>query len=247
MLEEESEQEVDLAKVDNKYTMIDNLTEDKVIDGQKFVLMSYVSPEGLMNCNIRGVKIRGVFNTEDEARKKSEELRKVDKYFDIFIGEVGKWLPWDPDPMSIQEAKYGNKKLNTIMKKVHDMNCNNLNELVGRKKEEIDNSKITHKERVAQSIKDSASVVTSATVSENASASANTLNMDEPELELKAKPKQKQVFNTRQEKLRNILEERRATRQANSSASASAVEELETDKLKNNLDKMKSLYNDLKE
>ena len=61
----------------NKYTTIDNLTEDTVIEGQKYVLMSYVSPEGLMNCKIRGVKVRGVFNNMEEAKKKIRRIEKT--------------------------------------------------------------------------------------------------------------------------------------------------------------------------
>jgi len=139
----------------NKYTKVDNLDEDPQISGQRFVLISFISPEGTMNCKVRGVKVRGVYETEGEARRAADKIRKKDKYFDVFVGEVGKWLPWDPDPMSIKEAKYGNKKLDKIMKKVHEQNTEDLNELVGRRKEILQNSKKTHKQRVADSIKSS--------------------------------------------------------------------------------------------
>ncbi|NCA21838.1 MAG: hypothetical protein EBS86_11970, partial [Crocinitomicaceae bacterium] len=137
----------------SRYTEIDHLDEDPPIPGQRFVLISFVSPEGVMNCNIRGVKVRGVYETEVEARRAADKLRKKDKFFDVFVGEIGKWLPWDPDPMKIKEAKYGNKKLDRMMKKVHEQNNNSLNELVGRTKDIINDSKKTHKQRVSESIK----------------------------------------------------------------------------------------------
>ena len=137
----------------NKYTEVDNLLDDPAIQGQRFVLISFISPEGIMNCKIRGVKIRGVYETEIAAREAADKLRKTDKYFDVFIGDMGKWLAWDPDPMSIKDAKYANKKQDEIMKSVHQQNNDNLNELVGRRKAIIDAGKKTHKQRVAESIK----------------------------------------------------------------------------------------------
>jgi hypothetical protein len=139
----------------SKYTVVDNLDEDEPIPGQLWCLMSFISPEGVMNCTIRGVKVRGVYGTKQEAEKAAEKIRKKDKYFDVFVGEVGKWLAWDPDPMTIKDARYGNKKLNKVMKAVHEQNNKKLNELVGRKKDTINQSKKTHKQRVSSSIKNS--------------------------------------------------------------------------------------------
>ena len=75
---------------------IDYLTEDKPIVNQKFVCLSFLSPEGISNCKIRGLKIRGVYDTYEDATKEAKELRDMDKHFHVFVGEVGKWLPWDP-------------------------------------------------------------------------------------------------------------------------------------------------------
>jgi hypothetical protein len=33
------------------------------------------------------------------------------------VGEVGKWLPWDPEPSQVGEQEYAEEKLNTLMKK----------------------------------------------------------------------------------------------------------------------------------
>ena len=49
---------------------IDHLKEDEPIPGQKFVCLSFVSPEGIRNCSVRGVKVRGVFSTYDEAKER---------------------------------------------------------------------------------------------------------------------------------------------------------------------------------
>lgn len=66
---------------------------------------------------MRGVKVRGVYSTPKEAEMRGKKLQQNDKYFNIFIGEVGKWLPWDPAPHKVQEQEYAEDQLNTLMKK----------------------------------------------------------------------------------------------------------------------------------
>lgn len=96
---------------------IDFLKEDPVVPNQKYVLLSFLSPEGIRNCKVRGLKVRGVFDDFESAKKYSETLRStVESDFHIFIGEVGKWLPWDPEPSDVNEENYAEKELNNLMK-----------------------------------------------------------------------------------------------------------------------------------
>jgi hypothetical protein len=67
--------------------------------------------------SMRGLKIRGVFGNTKEAELKAKKLQTKDKYHNILIGEVGKWLPWDPNPHQIAEQEYAQDQLNTLMKK----------------------------------------------------------------------------------------------------------------------------------
>lgn len=66
---------------------------------------------------MRGVKVRGVFSNPKEAEIKAKKLQSKDKYHNIFMGEVGKWTPWDPNPNEIQDQEYNNEQLNALMKK----------------------------------------------------------------------------------------------------------------------------------
>lgn len=66
---------------------------------------------------IRGIKIRGVYSTTKEAEVRSKKLQRSDPLHNIFIGEVGKWLPWDPSPHQIAEQEYAEDQLNQLMKK----------------------------------------------------------------------------------------------------------------------------------
>jgi hypothetical protein len=67
--------------------------------------------------SMRGVKIRGVFNNTKEAEIKAKKLQNKDKYHNIFMAEVGKWTPWDPNPHEVHDQDYNNEQLNTLMKK----------------------------------------------------------------------------------------------------------------------------------
>ena len=66
--------------------------------------------------SVRGVKIRGVYNTYEEATRRAETLQKLDRSFHVFVGQVGYWLPWDPNADNIQEQEYLEKELNELMK-----------------------------------------------------------------------------------------------------------------------------------
>jgi hypothetical protein len=66
---------------------------------------------------VRGLKVRGVYGNAKEAELKSKKLQTKDKYHNIFIGEVGKWLPWDPKAHEVKEQEYAQDQLNTLMRK----------------------------------------------------------------------------------------------------------------------------------
>ena len=67
--------------------------------------------------SVRGVKIRGVYDTPQEANNKAKELQRRDRSFHIFVGQVGSWLPWDPCADRVTNEEYLEDDLNTMMKK----------------------------------------------------------------------------------------------------------------------------------
>jgi hypothetical protein len=69
---------------------------------------------------IRGVKVRGVYDTYREAQLRAEELRINDRNFNVYIGQVGYWLPWDPNPLSIKDQEFQESELNTLVKKYNE-------------------------------------------------------------------------------------------------------------------------------
>jgi hypothetical protein len=84
---------------------------------------------------IRGLKVRGVFDTIEEAKNRSEFLKKIDNKFDIFIGEVGCWCPWSPNPNDLQNQEYTESQLNTLMKKYKE-NMESKDALFEQRKQE---------------------------------------------------------------------------------------------------------------
>lgn len=66
--------------------------------------------------SMRGIKVRGVFDTIEEARNRSEFLKRFDDKFNIYIAQVGCWCPWSPNPDSLENQEYSETQLNTLMK-----------------------------------------------------------------------------------------------------------------------------------
>jgi len=112
----------------------DYLNEDPVLEGQKYVCISFLTPSQEDQSTMTGIKVRGVFEDYEDACKRAKELQEMDQAFGVFVGEVGKWLPFDPEPESkfVKGSEYANDELNEIMK----------NYLVNQEK-----SKIFHEKR----------------------------------------------------------------------------------------------------
>lgn len=64
--------------------------------------------------SVRGLKIRGVFPTQDEAELKCKKLRESDPNHDILVGPVGIWLPWDPDAYKTGRIEFMEDELNQL-------------------------------------------------------------------------------------------------------------------------------------
>ena len=65
---------------------------------------------------IHGLKVRGVYSTHEQATARAKALHKTDPYFNVFVADVGEWLPWDPEPDDVQDGEYQCDELNKLMK-----------------------------------------------------------------------------------------------------------------------------------
>ncbi len=66
---------------------------------------------------IYGLKVRGVYETQKEAQNRAMVLKKTDRKFDVYVGQVGLWLPWSPPCSAVESQEYMEKELQEMMQK----------------------------------------------------------------------------------------------------------------------------------
>lgn len=113
----------------------DYLDEDKpfkeLVKRQNFCVISMLTPNSFPESKraqygdqkILGIKVRGVFETYEAAKARCDTLQKMDKYHNIFVGEVGKWLPFNVDIATMEtedDPVYREQALNQYMKAYKD-------------------------------------------------------------------------------------------------------------------------------
>ena len=65
--------------------------------------------------NVRGLKIRGSYPTQQEAELRCKMLREVDPNHDVYVGPVGTWIPFHPEAYKTGRVEYLEDELNQIM------------------------------------------------------------------------------------------------------------------------------------
>ena len=64
--------------------------------------------------SVRGFKSRGNFASQEEAEIRAKLLRETDPSFDVFVGPVGLWLPWEPEAYKTGRVEYLEEELNQL-------------------------------------------------------------------------------------------------------------------------------------
>lgn len=85
------------------------------VPGQLYACLSVVGPDAPQKNDKFGIKIRGAFNSRDEAASHAKRLQKEDATFDIYVVDMYKWLLIPPDPVQIEDAHYADEKLEELM------------------------------------------------------------------------------------------------------------------------------------
>jgi hypothetical protein len=100
----------------------DKLSKETIEDDYKSFLDKYTdslelefNKEHKFQTNTRGIKIRGVYPTQEEAEMRAKMLREHDPHFDVFVGPVGLWMPWDPDAYRTGKVEHLEAQLNELM------------------------------------------------------------------------------------------------------------------------------------
>ncbi len=120
-----------VAKFLQSYCKDKKLNFSKVIEDYKDFTYKYSSnlqkdfdEANKFQTNVRGVKIRGVYESKEAAEKRAKKLQTSDSDFSVFVGQVGYWLPWDPTEDKIEDEHFQNSQLNDMMEKYKENTIN---------------------------------------------------------------------------------------------------------------------------
>ena len=88
------------------------------LDMKQDELEKRFNQENDFQTSTQGIKVRGVFESSQEAQNQCQKLRKIDnEKFNIYIAEVGCWCPWNPNPNAVENQEFAETELNTLMSK----------------------------------------------------------------------------------------------------------------------------------
>ncbi len=102
----EEETKIKSSSIETDYKNFLDKHEDK--------LNSQFNKNNNFQTSIRGLKVRGVFPSQEEAEMKCKKLREFDPNHDIFVGPVGMWIPWDPDAYKTGRIEFIEEELNQL-------------------------------------------------------------------------------------------------------------------------------------
>lgn len=105
----------------------DYLDEDrslkKNIKHQNYFVVSFLTPSSFPKSqrhraegfNVWGIKIRGCYETEDDAKERMKHLQEINKSDNIYPGEVGELYPIDIDMDTVDNVNYREDRMNTYL------------------------------------------------------------------------------------------------------------------------------------
>jgi len=154
------------------YDNVEKIYEDwkysrnECLDAEFYELSDY-------RTSMRGIKVRGVYDSYKEASVRAQVLRRRDPSFNVFVGQVGYWLPWDPECESVPEQEYQEGQLNELVKKYKE-NLNNRDDLY----EQVKNERIEKAKREVNAKKEMLKAQNEMNVPEN-NDEENTKNIEQ--------------------------------------------------------------------
>lgn len=114
-LKEERKNIIESTSLENDYKTF--------LDNHEHEIEKKFNAEYDFQTSVRGFKSRGNFSTQEEAEMRAKLLREVDPYFDVYVGPVGTWLPWEPEAYKTGRVEYLEEELNQL---AHEKKNNEL-------------------------------------------------------------------------------------------------------------------------
>jgi len=85
------------------------------VDNNDEVLDKSFNEQNSFKTNVRGLKIRGCFPSQQEAELRCKMLREIDPNHDVYVGPVGMWIPFHPEAYKTGRVEYLEDELNQLM------------------------------------------------------------------------------------------------------------------------------------
>jgi hypothetical protein len=123
---------------EEKDNLVKNTLEDDYktfIDQNEERLENQFNTTYSFQTSVRGLKVRGVYPSLEEAELRCKMLREIDPNHDVYVGPVGLWIPFHPEAYKTGNVQYLEKE---------------LNELMHEKKKNEDNAKLQFDKRVKE-------------------------------------------------------------------------------------------------
>jgi hypothetical protein len=124
----------ELANTGYSYEAVENAYKDFLYTNEK-ALGDEFDEKNDFRTSIRGLKVRGTYSTRREAEIRARVLQKRDPKFHVYVGQVGYWLPWDPNPDEIEDQEYNDAGPEA-----------NLNRLAKQYKQNLENVDVLYEE-----------------------------------------------------------------------------------------------------
>jgi hypothetical protein len=104
--EEETRLKADAVHVEDDFKNFMDKHEDR--------LNAQFSRDHDFQTSVRGIKVRGSFSTQEEAEHNCKKLRERDPAHDIYLGQVGIWMPFEPNAYKTGKVDFLEPELNRL-------------------------------------------------------------------------------------------------------------------------------------
>lgn len=115
LFNDEREKDKLLSLEELSYENVDSLFKDFLVNNEKKCSEEFDDIVELKT-SMRTVKVRGVYESLPEAKIRAKILQRKDPKFHVFIGQVGYWLPWDPENLEGVDQMFQEEQ----MQKIHE-------------------------------------------------------------------------------------------------------------------------------
>jgi hypothetical protein len=104
--------------VEEKNKLFATTIEDEYknfLDANEEQLEKKFNEEHQFQTSVRGLKVRGSYPSQQEAELRCKMLREVDPNHDVYVGQVGIWMPFHPEAYKTGRVEYLEEELNQLM------------------------------------------------------------------------------------------------------------------------------------